>query len=133
MNPLFAQAIAVAAGGATGALLRFGANLACVRGGIGGLPAATLIVNVIGCLFAGLLLVWIEQRADPAFWRALLITGVLGALTTFSALGLELWQLLRAERWLLAGATLAAHVGLGVAAVALGWRLGKALWPGRLP
>lgn len=131
MSPLSAQAVAVALGGAAGALLRFGANLLCGRGGgPAALPAATLAVNVAGCLLGGLLLAWIDQRADPAFWRALLLTGLLGALTTFSALGLELWQLLRNDRWGLAAATLAVHAVLGVAAVAGGWRLGRAFWPG---
>ena len=132
MSATFAHPFAVALGGAFGALLRYGVNQFFIRHGYGGLPTATLVVNVVGCLLAGLLLVWIEQRVDPAFWRALLVTGVLGALTTFSALGLETWQLLRAERWDLVALTLAAHVILGVLAVAGGWQLGQLLWVSRL-
>lgn len=132
MNAAWAQPVAVALGGAFGALLRYAANQFFLRHGYGGLPTATLVVNVVGCLLAGLLLVWIEQCVDPAFWRALLITGVLGALTTFSALGLEAWQLIRAERWDLFALTLAAHVVLGVLAVAGGWQLGQLLWGQRV-
>jgi CrcB protein len=131
MSGAWSQTIAVALGGAFGAVLRYAINQFFQRHGFGGLPSATLVVNVVGCFCAGLFLVWVEQRIDPAFWRALLITGVLGALTTFSALGLEVWQLLRAERWGLIAVTLAAHVGLGVFAVGSGWHLGQALWGAR--
>lgn len=128
VNVSMAQACAVALGGAFGALLRHGANVFFIRQGMGGLPVSTLVVNVLGCLLAGFVLLWIDQRSDPVFWRALLVTGVLGALTTFSALGLESWQLLRADRWDLLALTLAAHVGLGVLAVAVGYAAGRALF-----
>lgn len=122
-------ALAAMSGGGVGALLRHFVNQAFVhRPGLG-LPMATWLVNVVGCFLAGLLLIWIDTRGDAApLWRALLITGLLGGLTTFSAFGLELWQLLRAERygWMLL--IVSAHVLAGVAAVALGWRLGRALW-----
>lgn len=124
-------AIAAAGGGAFGALLRHLANQLFVHRDWYGLPAATFAVNVLGCFGAGLLLLWIDTRgAEAPLWRALLITGVLGGLTTFSAFGLELWQLLRADRYGLAIATVATHVVIGVGAVAAGWRLGRAFWPG---
>jgi fluoride exporter len=128
MSSAWSQTIAVALGGAFGAVLRYAINQFFQRHGFGGLPSATLVVNVIGCFLAGLCLVWIEQRIDPAFWRALLVTGVLGALTTFSALGLETWQSVRAERWGLIALTLTAHIGLGVFAVGSGWHLGHVFW-----
>lgn len=121
------QPLVVALGGAVGALLRYATSLWFIRHGWGGMPMATLCVNVIGCLLAGALLVWIDQRADPTLWRALLMTGVLGALTTFSALGMELWQYLRAARWDLLALMLSANVILGVAAVALGYAAAKQL------
>ena len=120
--------IAVACGGAIGALLRYATNQWCVRHGWGGLPLATLAVNTIGCLLAGVLLVWVEQRADPALWRAVLITGLLGGLTTFSALGVELWQYVRVARWDLLALMLCANVVLGVGAVAFGHALAQRLW-----
>lgn len=128
MSPGLAQAMAVALGGAFGALMRHATNVFFIRQGVGGLPVSTLLVNVLGCLLAGFVLVWIDQRTDPVFWRALLMTGVLGALTTFSALGLELWQFLRADRWDLLALMLAAHVILGVLAVAVGYAAGRGLF-----
>lgn len=123
------QILAVGIGGASGAMLRHGLNLLLPR-----LPApwpalSTLCVNVVGCLCAGLLLVWLGQRDDADFWRALLLTGVLGGLTTFSAFGVDLLALLRAARYDWLALTIAAHVGLGMLAIVLGWRWGQAIWP----
>lgn len=130
MSGVWAQAAAVALGGAAGALLRFAVNMGFMRAGWGGLPMATLAVNVAGCFLAGLLLLWIEQRTDPVIWRALLMTGLLGAVTTFSALGVDLWQLQRDGRWDMAALLLAGNVVLGVLAVGAGHALGRQWWGG---
>ena len=127
MNP-WSHLLAVAAGGALGACARYGVNLWFVRSGWYGLPAATFVVNVVGCLLAGFVLVWLDTRlAHALWWRNLLLVGFLGGLTTFSALGVEGFQLLRASRFDLFALTMLAHVGFGVLAVALGWKLGQAV------
>jgi fluoride exporter len=126
--PLAWQLCAVAGGGAFGAVARWAVNRLFLERGWLGIPAATLGVNVVGCLLAGLLLVWIDGRGQLApFWRQLLLTGFLGAFTTFSALGVELWQFLRAGRIDLAVLASAAHLVLGVLAVATGYWLGRLL------
>jgi len=118
--------LAVAGGGALGASARYGINQMFVRQGWYGLPAATFAVNVIGCFLAGLLLVWLDTRLqDAVWWRNLLMVGFLGGLTTFSALGVEGFQLLRANRIDLFTMTVLAHVAVGVLAVAAGWKLGQ--------
>jgi len=127
-SPLM-QAIAVAVGGAAGALLRHGVNLLLPRTAQQAFSASTLAVNVVGCFFAGLLLVWILQRSEADFWRALLLTGLMGGLTTFSAFGLDLLVLVRAERWGWLGLTIFLHVALGLIAAWAGWRLGQWSWP----
>lgn len=129
MSPVWLQAVAVAVGGASGALLRHGVNMLLPRAPQHLISFSTLAVNVVGCFFAGLLLVWITQRDESDFWRALLLTGLLGGLTTFSAFGLDLLHLLRAERWGWLATTVLLHVGLGLLAVWLGWRSGHSLWP----
>ena len=129
MSSALMQAVAVAVGGAAGALLRHGVNLLLPRTAQQAFSASTLAVNVIGCFFAGLLLVWILQRSEADFWRALLLTGLMGGLTTFSAFGLDLLFLARAERWAWLGLTVFLHVALGLVAVLAGWRVGQWSWP----
>jgi fluoride exporter len=117
---------AVAAGGAGGALLRFGVNEWFRLRAWSALPWATLTVNTVGCLLAGMLLVWLELRGPQSlFWRNLLLVGFLGGLTTFSAFGVELLQFLRAGRVDLALGVALSNLLLGLAAVALGWWLGR--------
>ena len=129
ISPGLLQALAVAAGGAAGALLRHGVNLLLPRTPQHSFTFSTLAVNAAGCFAAGLLLVWISQRDDSGLWRALLLTGLLGGLTTFSAFGLDLLHLVRAERWAWLAVVAGLHVGLGLVAVVLGWRMGNAFWP----
>ena len=84
------QMMAIAAGGAIGALLRYWTSLA-VHSRLGsGFPYGTLIVNVLGSLLMGFLYIWlIERIAAGATLRAFLLIGVLGAFTTFSTFSLE--------------------------------------------
>ena len=83
---------------------------------------------MIGCFFAGLLLVWISQRDETGLWRALLLTGLMGGLTTFSAFGLDLLPLVRSQRWGWLATVVLLHVGLGLVAVIAGSKLGQSFW-----
>lgn len=128
MNVAYLQAIAVAVGGASGALLRHGVNLVLPRQAQHVFSYSTLAVNVVGCFFAGLLLVWISQRDEAGLWRSLLLTGLMGGLTTFSAFGLDLLPLVRSQRWGWLAIVVLLHVGLGLMAVIAGSKLGQSFW-----
>ena len=93
------QLLLVMAGGALGAAGRFALGGLLMRQLGTGFPWGTLAVNMIGSFAAGFLLVWLEARGTSAvYWRAFLVVGVLGALTTYSALMVECLALLRAGR-----------------------------------
>lgn len=82
-------------------------------------PWATFSVNVAGAFLLGLLATRLQERLPlSAYRRPLLGTGLCGALTTFSAMQLELLEMLDAGHVGLAGAYALASVGAGFAAVA---------------
>ncbi|MEZ6185342.1 MAG: fluoride efflux transporter CrcB [Planctomycetota bacterium] len=116
-----AQLGCVAAGGALGALLRFGiAELMAFAFGKGP-PWGTLLANALGCFLIGVIWAWLDQReGDPTQLRLFLVTGMLGALTTFSSYGHETVTLLQAHRYGWAALYALGSVALGLALVALG-------------
>jgi len=83
-------------------------------------PAGTFVVNVLGCLVAGLLAAYVERRdlLGPET-RLLLFTGVLGGFTTFSAFGLETAYLLRRGEAGVAAAYVVGSVAVGLTALLL--------------
>jgi CrcB protein len=86
--------LAVALGGALGAMARYGVFI-WLSPHSGKFPTATYIANVCGCFLAGALYVWMAQAIIPQAWRPLIAVGFLGAFTTFSTFSLEallLWQ-----------------------------------------
>ena len=118
----------VAIGGAVGAVARHAANELC-RGLLEGIfgrlwPLSTLIVNVVGCLAIGYLMALFRRGELSDGWRLLLVTGGLGALTTFSAFSFETLMLARDDTFALATLNTVANVVLCLLAVWLGWWLG---------
>lgn len=87
--------LAIAAGGAAGALMRYGVGRG-VQLWLGtGFPYGTLLINISGSFAMGLLYVWlIERNMLSAEWRAALLVGLLGSFTTFSAFSIETLRLL---------------------------------------
>ena len=115
------MALAVAAGGACGALLRFwvtqGMHALLGRG----FPFGTLTVNVAGSLAMGVVYVAFFERHDIApEWRAALVIGFLGAFTTFSTFSIDTLLLIEQGNHLKAGANIALSVALCLAGCWLG-------------
>ena len=115
------QTLAIAAGGAIGALLRYWTSTG-VHAWLGrGFPYGTLFVNVLGSLLMGFLFVWLIDRmpAGPAL-RAFLLIGVLGAFTTFSTFSMETLNLMESGHFGKALLNVAASVVVCVAAAGAG-------------
>lgn len=128
MNLWWQQFLLVLCGGALGAAGRFLVGGWATRQLGHGFPWGTLIVNLAGALAAGFLLVWLEGRGPSALlWRAFLLVGVLGGLTTFSALMVESLIHARSARLDLMLAYLGASLFGGLALVWLGARIGESL------
>lgn len=96
--------LAVAAGGALGALARWGLGVAAVSGvaaddALAAGMLATLAANITGSLALGVVLVVAERVGHrrafvwTRLWRSFMATGVLGGFTTFSTVELELLRL----------------------------------------
>ena len=114
---------AVAAGGAIGAVLRYGVSLSVGAGlfGIAG-PLATLLVNIVysglmGCLAgavaAGMVLL--------VAWQGFFAIDLLGALITFSSFALDVGQLWQKQGMVMAGAYVMASVLLSLLAFGVGF------------
>ena len=90
------QWLAVALGGAIGAMARFGVNAVIFPLTEGKFPLGTLVVNVLGSVLMGVVYVLIVERGLlPPEMRNFLMIGCLGAFTTFSTFSLDalaLWQ-----------------------------------------
>ena len=118
--------VLIAIGGAAGAIARY-----AVTGPILGklvrdaahprFPWGVLAVNLTGCLLIGIVAAALIDRPADDRLRVLLITGFLGSFTTFSAFGLDTYELIKADAAHLALANIAASVVLGTALAALGW------------
>ena len=90
--------IAICFGACTGALARWGLGLWLNTGGP--LTWGTLAANLIGGYLVGVCVAAFEAlpHLDPA-WRLALVTGFLGALTTFSSFSAEVVGLLHQQRY----------------------------------
>lgn len=105
----------IAAGGALGALARYGAGQLWPTPS-GGFPWTTFGINVVGCALIGVLMVVITDVVHAhRLVRPLLGVGVLGGFTTFSTYAVEALDLARAAR---PGLALAYLLGTLLAAVA---------------
>ncbi|HMN22377.1 MAG TPA: fluoride efflux transporter CrcB [Ottowia sp.] len=102
--------VAICLGACIGALARWRLGLWLNHDGHW-LPWGTLAANLIGGYLVGIAVTLIDQQPllHPA-WRLFWITGLLGALTTFSSFSAEVVEMLMLGRWAQAGTTALAHL-----------------------
>ena len=92
--------IAVASGGAIGATLRLLINTSVNKNFENTLPLGTLTVNLIGSLLIGILFAYFHLNTTLSpHLKTFMITGILGALTTYSTFAIESFFLLEAGHY----------------------------------
>lgn len=113
--------LAIAGGGALGALSRHWLTH-WVQDWLGhGFPYGTMAVNVLGCLLAGVIYGALDRSSGLGqAWQALLMVGFLGAFTTFSAFSVATLQLLERGAMMAAVSNVLLSVLMSLAACGLG-------------
>jgi CrcB protein len=95
------NAMAIAMGGAVGALLRYWMSNGVYQLLGRDFPYGTLAVNVIGSLLMGFLYILLLERvSSDGLWRGLLLIGLLGSFTTFSTFSIETLNMLEQGEYL---------------------------------
>ena len=115
------QVLAIAGGGAVGALLRYWVSSGVYLLAGRDFPYGTLVVNVLGSLLMGFLYIWLLERTlGGVAMRAFVLIGLLGAFTTFSTFSMETLNLMEAGQMGRAILNTLMSVVLCIGAAALG-------------
>ena len=119
-------AFAVAIGGAVGVLSRYGVDTWIEQRSESLFPWATFVINLTGCFAVGFLIAAVVDRQNAPQWlRTGLVVGFCGGYTTFSTFAQESLDLIEARDMAVAAVYVAASVGIGIAAVLVGTKVGR--------
>jgi len=119
--------LAIGTGGFLGAILRFTISTWMQKLFSPLFPIGTLTVNIIGSFIIGFMALYFENVISP-HQKALIITGMLGALTTFSTFSLETVTMLQEGLWSRAFANITLNTFLCIAATIIGMTLFKRIY-----
>ncbi len=118
----------LACAGGAGALCRYGLAGLVQRLAGERFPLGTLVVNLVGCLLFGFVWGWLEGRVGfSPQTRAIVLTGFLGAFTTFSTFAFETTTLLQGGQVAAALLNVALQTVLGMALVFAGLAIAQSL------
>jgi CrcB protein len=112
--------------GGLGTLTRYVTGNWVARWAGGGFPWPTFVVNMAGCFLFGLVVALFERTSESGSdVRLILLTGFMGAFTTYSTYAFQTAELFKESHWGTAAANLIAQNAVGVALVLLGLYVGK--------
>ena len=117
-------ALGIAVGGALGALARYWLDEAVGRR-TGEFPWGIFVVNISGAFLIGVAVEVLEPRFEEGWVRPAVITGFLGAYTTFSTLMLESWRLVESGEVVAGTVNVVGSAALGILAVLTGLTIGR--------
>ena len=116
--------VLIAVFGAAGTLARYGLQGVIQGRSASTFPWGTLVVNLTGCFFLGLIAQFTMNRlVISPDWRVAIAVGFFGGYTTFSSLGWETAKMMEEGEWLRASAYVGASVVSGLLLSAAGIRL----------
>lgn len=119
------KVIVIALAGAAGTLVRYWLS-GFVQQQTGSFPWGTFAVNMIGSFLFGIVWTLAEERmVISADTRLIILTGFMGAFTTFSTFMFDTSNLMRQAQWLLAFGNLALQLIVGLASMFLGFAVGR--------
>jgi CrcB protein len=116
--------IGIAVAGALGALARYGLDELIGRR-TGAFPWGIFVVNITGAFLIGFAVEYLEPRFEDSWVRAAVVTGFLGAYTTFSTFSLDTYRLLEEGHTGQAGFNAFGTLAAGLVAVWLGLKVGR--------
>ena len=127
MSPI--KLVMLSVSGALGTLARYGlSNLARVSFKNANFPWPTLLVNVLGSFFFGVVFALVRQKnlisEETSFY---VLTGFMGAFTTFSTFIFETGKLYKQYGVMWASANIALEILLGIFFLYLGYSIGKSI------
>ena len=119
---MMAKLLWLAAAGAMGTVSRFALLTTVQRIWPHNWPVGILTVNTLGCFLAAVI---VSGTKSSGSWHPMVnvvvLTGFMGAFTTYSAFIVETGEILQEFGWPWAVVYIAAHILLGVTAFGLGW------------
>ena len=119
-------ALIIALGGGLGSTLRYFTSIFVSKYWSSNFPLATFIVNSMGCLLLGFIIGLLEKnQLSDSRLKWFLVTGICGGLTTFSAFGMENYNLFQNNNSLLAFVYIAMSIVIGLLAIWFGIFLSK--------
>jgi CrcB protein len=126
---MLTKLLLLAAAGALGTLARFGLSGLVYWLCGSAFPWGTFAVNVLGCFLFGLIypLAEDDRLLITGEQRLIILTGFMGAFTTFSTLIFETGQHLEGSQWWYAAANLGGQLAIGLGCFFVGQMLGRLL------